>query len=100
MNNGSGDEHPVHMHRHSFEITKVGAKPTFGVIKDTIGLPRYSVAEIDFVADDPGATFFHCHHQDHVDGGLRRAHHLSAKLADVGFQEENLIRIWRARDPE
>jgi FtsP/CotA-like multicopper oxidase with cupredoxin domain len=70
MNNNSGDEHPVHMHRHSFEITKVGDKPTSGVIKDTISLPRYSTAEIDFVADNLGDTFFHCHHQDHMDEGF------------------------------
>jgi FtsP/CotA-like multicopper oxidase with cupredoxin domain len=70
LNNNSGDEHPVHLHRHSFEITKVGDKPTFGVIKDTISMPRYSTAEVDFVADDPGPTFFHCHHQDHMDEGF------------------------------
>lgn len=70
LNNDSGDEHPVHLHRHSFEITRVGDKPTSGVIKDTISLPRYSTAEVDFIADDPGATFFHCHHQDHMDEGF------------------------------
>lgn len=70
LNNNSGDEHPVHLHRHSFEITKVGDKPTSGVIKDTISLPRFSTAEVDFVADDPGPTFFHCHHQDHMDEGF------------------------------
>jgi FtsP/CotA-like multicopper oxidase with cupredoxin domain len=70
MNNNSGDEHPVHMHRHSFEITKVRDKPTSGVLKDTISMPRFSTAEIDFVADDPGNTLFHCHHQDHMDEGF------------------------------
>jgi FtsP/CotA-like multicopper oxidase with cupredoxin domain len=70
MNNNSGDEHPVHMHRHSFEITKVGDKSTSAAIKDTISLPRFSTAEIDFVADNPGDTFFHCHHQDHMDEGF------------------------------
>jgi FtsP/CotA-like multicopper oxidase with cupredoxin domain len=70
LNNNSGDEHPVHLHRHSFEITKVGDKKTSGIIKDTISMPRYSTAEVDFVADDPGPTFFHCHHQDHMDEGF------------------------------
>ena len=70
LNNNSGDEHPVHLHRHSFEITKVGDKATSGVIKDTISMPRFSTAEVDFVADDPGPTFFHCHHQDHMDEGF------------------------------
>jgi FtsP/CotA-like multicopper oxidase with cupredoxin domain len=70
LDNHSGDEHPVHLHRHSFEVTKVGDKPTSGVMKDTISLPRYSTAEVDFVANDPGDTFFHCHHQDHMDEGF------------------------------
>jgi FtsP/CotA-like multicopper oxidase with cupredoxin domain len=70
MNNNSGDEHPVHMHRHTFEVTKVGNKSMSGLMKDTISMPRYSTAEIDFIAGDPGPTFFHCHHQDHMDEGF------------------------------
>ncbi len=59
MNNNSGDEHPVHLHPHNFEITKVGERTTSGIIKETISMPRYSKAGIDFIADDPGNTFFH-----------------------------------------
>jgi FtsP/CotA-like multicopper oxidase with cupredoxin domain len=87
MNNNSGDEHPVHMHRHSFEITKVDDKPTSGVIKDTISLPRYSTAEIDFVADDPGDTFFHCHHQDHMDKVSRALSPTDEVRPKIGFWE-------------
>ena len=60
----------MHTHRHTFEVTKVNDRPMSGLMKDTISLPRYSKAEIDFVADDPGPTFFHCHHQDHMDEGF------------------------------
>jgi FtsP/CotA-like multicopper oxidase with cupredoxin domain len=70
MNNNSNDEHPVHLHRHSFEVTKIGDKTTSGLIKDTISMPRRSTAEIDFVADNPGDSLFHCHHQDHMDEGF------------------------------
>jgi FtsP/CotA-like multicopper oxidase with cupredoxin domain len=70
MHNASGDEHPVHLHRHTFEVTKIGDKPTAGVLKDTLNMPRQSTAEVDFIADDPGATLFHCHHQDHQDEGF------------------------------
>ncbi len=70
MHNTSGDEHPVHLHRHTFEVTKIGDKPTAGVMKDTLNMPRLSTAEVDFVADDPGPTLFHCHHQDHQDEGF------------------------------
>jgi FtsP/CotA-like multicopper oxidase with cupredoxin domain len=70
MNNNSGDTHPVHTHRHTFEVTKVGDVSMSGLMKDTISMPRFSTAEIDFLADDPGPTFFHCHHQDHMDEGF------------------------------
>jgi len=70
MNNNSGDTHPVHTHRHTFEVSKIGDTPISGLMKDTLSMPRYSTAEIDFLADDPGPTFFHCHHQDHMDEGF------------------------------
>jgi FtsP/CotA-like multicopper oxidase with cupredoxin domain len=70
LDNHSGDEHPVHLHRHTFEVTKVGDTVMSGLLKDTISMPRFSQAEIDFIANDPGPTFFHCHHQDHMDEGF------------------------------
>ena len=70
MTNKSGDNHPVHLHRHTFEVTKVGDKPTAGVMKDTINMVRFSTVEIDFTADDPGPFLLHCHHQDHQDEGF------------------------------
>ena len=70
MTNASGDAHPVHIHRHTFEVTKVGDRQMSRLMKDTIHLARYSTAEIDVFGDDPGATFFHCHHQDHMDEGF------------------------------
>jgi FtsP/CotA-like multicopper oxidase with cupredoxin domain len=70
MNNNSNDEHPVHLHRHSFEVTKIDDKIMSGLMKDTISMPRRSTAEIDFVADNPGDSLFHCHHQDHMDEGF------------------------------
>src|SRR5579862_6124652 len=70
MHNTSGDEHPLHLHRHTFEVTKIGDKPTSGIMKDTLNMPRLSTAEVDFIADDPGPTLFHCHHQDHQDEGF------------------------------
>jgi hypothetical protein len=70
MTNKSGDNHPVHLHRHTFEVTKVGDQATAGVMKDTINMTRFSTVEIDFIADDPGPSLLHCHHQDHQDEGF------------------------------
>lgn len=70
MKNNSGDTHPVHLHRHTFEVVRVGDKPTSGIFKDTLNMSRFSTAEIEFVADNPGPTLFHCHQQDHQDEGF------------------------------
>jgi FtsP/CotA-like multicopper oxidase with cupredoxin domain len=70
MRNASDDIHPVHLHRHSFEITKIGGVNTAGVIKDVVMLGGYQEAEVDFVADNPGLTLFHCHQQLHMDFGF------------------------------
>jgi FtsP/CotA-like multicopper oxidase with cupredoxin domain len=68
--NGSDDIHPLHLHRHSFELTRVAGKPTAGIIKDVVILGGFQELEVDFVADNPGRTLFHCHQQIHMDFGF------------------------------
>lgn len=68
--NESGDTHPLHLHRHSFEITNILGKLTGGVYKDVVLVNSFSTAEVDFVADNPGLTLFHCHAQLHMDFGF------------------------------
>ncbi len=70
MRNASDDIHPVHLHRHSFELTRVAGQPTSGVMKDVVMVGGYQAVEVDFVADDPGLTLFHCHQQLHMDYGF------------------------------
>jgi FtsP/CotA-like multicopper oxidase with cupredoxin domain len=70
MKNASDDIHPVHLHRHSFELMSVAGTRTAGVYKDVMMLGGYQDAEIDFVADNPGLTLFHCHQQLHMDYGF------------------------------
>jgi FtsP/CotA-like multicopper oxidase with cupredoxin domain len=70
MHNLSGDMHPIHLHRHSFEVTNYMGKAMSGLIKDVVVLPGRHDGEIDFVADNPGDTLFHCHMQDHQDFGF------------------------------
>jgi FtsP/CotA-like multicopper oxidase with cupredoxin domain len=71
MHNASDDIHPIHLHRHSFELTRIAGKPTAGVMKDVVMLGGYQEAEVDFLADDPGLTLFHCHLQLHMDFGFK-----------------------------
>jgi FtsP/CotA-like multicopper oxidase with cupredoxin domain len=70
MRNKSTDDHPVHLHRHTFEVTSLEGKPMSGLRKDVVVVPAHSTAEVDFVAANPGATLFHCHQQSHMDFGF------------------------------
>ena len=70
MRNASDDIHPIHLHRHSFELTRMAGKPTAGIWKDVVMLGGYQEAEVDFAADNPGLTLFHCHQQLHMDFGF------------------------------
>jgi FtsP/CotA-like multicopper oxidase with cupredoxin domain len=70
MRNASDDIHPVHLHRHSFELTKLAGISAAGVMKDVVMVGGYQEVEVDFIADNPGLTLFHCHQQLHMDFGF------------------------------
>jgi FtsP/CotA-like multicopper oxidase with cupredoxin domain len=70
MRNASDDIHPIHLHRHSFELTKLAGQSTAGVMKDVVMVGGYQEVEVDFTADNPGLTLFHCHQQLHMDFGF------------------------------
>jgi FtsP/CotA-like multicopper oxidase with cupredoxin domain len=70
MHNASDDIHPIHLHRHSFELTNIASKATSGIMKDVLMLGGYQEAEVDFLGDNPGLTLFHCHQQLHMDFGF------------------------------
>jgi len=71
FHNRTDDSHPLHLHRHSFELAEIYGKPTGGVIKDTVVVPLYGRAAVDFTADQPGPSLFHCHIQMHMDYGFK-----------------------------
>ena len=71
FHNRSDDSHPVHIHRHLFELVEINGKPTSGIMKDTVIVPAFGRAAVDLVADQPGLTLFHCHIQQHMDFGFK-----------------------------
>jgi FtsP/CotA-like multicopper oxidase with cupredoxin domain len=71
LKNLSADDHPMHLHRHTFEVRQIDGSPEIhGLRKDVVLVPAKSTAEVEFVADNPGKTLFHCHQQDHMDRGF------------------------------
>lgn len=68
--NESTDHHPLHLHRHIFELRQIGERRTRGVKKDVVLVKSNTPVDVEFTANDPGATLFHCHQQDHMDMGF------------------------------
>ncbi|MGH7668026.1 MAG: multicopper oxidase family protein [Gemmatimonadaceae bacterium] len=72
FDNRSNDDHPLHLHRHRFELRRFGARSTAGVIKDVVIVPAFTSVDVEFNADNPGSTLFHCHNQSHMDFGFMK----------------------------
>jgi FtsP/CotA-like multicopper oxidase with cupredoxin domain len=79
--NKSVDDHPLHLHRHSYELRSLGAPLSAapektpqndirGLIKDVVLVDANTRTEVEFTADNPGASLFHCHQQNHMDLGF------------------------------
>jgi FtsP/CotA-like multicopper oxidase with cupredoxin domain len=70
FDNRSQMDHPVHLHRHAFELVSYAGKPSSGVVKDVLIVPTHSTVEVDVIAKNPGPSLFHCHQQFHMDFGF------------------------------
>jgi FtsP/CotA-like multicopper oxidase with cupredoxin domain len=71
MRNRTDDAHPMHLHRHLWELAEINGKKTAGILKDTVVVPYCGRAIVDFTADQPGLSLFHCHIQQHMDYGFK-----------------------------
>jgi FtsP/CotA-like multicopper oxidase with cupredoxin domain len=68
--NATGDQHPMHLHRHNFEVTQIGDRRLSRLMKDTINVMPLQTVAVDFTADNPGDSLMHCHQQLHMDYGF------------------------------
>lgn len=65
LSNRSMMIHPMHLHGHFFQVGNV--------VKDTVIVPPHmGQVTFDFVADNPGKWFFHCHNLYHLHSGMAR----------------------------
>jgi FtsP/CotA-like multicopper oxidase with cupredoxin domain len=70
LQNRSMMAHPIHLHGHFFQVRNATGR---GPYKDTALVEAHmgSLA-FDFVADNPGEWFFHCHNAYHMESGMAR----------------------------
>ncbi len=70
MRNRSMMWHPMHLHGHFFQVENGTGR---GPFKDTVLVePHMGELAFDFVADNPGQWFFHCHNAYHMEAGMAR----------------------------
>jgi FtsP/CotA-like multicopper oxidase with cupredoxin domain len=70
MRKGSGDQHPIHLRRHTFKVTRVDTKEFSGLRMDVVNVMPLDSVAVDFIADNPRDTLLHCHQALHMDFGF------------------------------
>jgi FtsP/CotA-like multicopper oxidase with cupredoxin domain len=67
----SSDAHPLHLHRSSFELTRIDGRVTSGLLKDVVLISAHQRMEVEWTPEGEGPTLFHCHNQFHMDRGFQ-----------------------------
>ena len=62
--------HPMHLHGHFFRIVNRSLPPERWAQKDTLILDHMQRIDVEFVADNPGRWFHHCHNLYHMEAGM------------------------------
>lgn len=62
--------HPMHRHGHFFSIVNPYLKETQWIQKDTVIVNPMERLEIEFIADNSGKWFHHCHNLYHMMAGM------------------------------
>jgi len=62
--------HPMHLHGHFFKVVNPRLSPDQWILKDTVIVDPMQRIEIEFLADNPGKWFHHCHNLYHLMAGM------------------------------
>lgn len=62
--------HPMHLHGHFFRVVNPTLPPDRWIEKDTVTVHPMQRLEIEFIADNPGRWFHHCHNLYHMMAGM------------------------------
>jgi FtsP/CotA-like multicopper oxidase with cupredoxin domain len=70
LDNQSAEPHPIHLHRHAFELVGSAGVAVGGIRKDVVVVPAWKQMEVEVAAEAVGPSLLHCHHQHHMDMGF------------------------------
>ncbi len=68
--NHSHMPHPMHLHGHFFRVVNPNLAPELWIKKDTLLVGPMGRATVEFLADNPGKWFHHCHNLYHLAAGM------------------------------
>lgn len=73
INVGTQEIHPMHLHGHEMDVVAIDgyalAEPQ-QYTRDVVTLTPAERFDVAFIANNPGAWMFHCHHLHHAAGGM------------------------------
>ena len=74
MKNDTMMFHPMHLHGHSYRVITDarGWDQSHAPVKDTVAVAPGATVDIEFLAENPGRWFFHCHNLFHAVTGMAR----------------------------
>jgi FtsP/CotA-like multicopper oxidase with cupredoxin domain len=62
--------HPMHLHGHFFRVVNPALPPDLWILKDTLIVDPMRRMDVEFIADNPGNWFHHCHNLYHMEAGM------------------------------
>ncbi len=65
--------HPMHLHGHFFRV--INGQGAYSPLKHTVNVAPMSTTVIEFLANETGDWFFHCHLLYHMKSGMARVVH-------------------------
>ena len=70
IQNATMMHHPMHLHGHFFRL--INGQGKSAPLKHTVDVSPMNTVTIEFLADEPGQWFFHCHNLYHFKSGMGR----------------------------
>lgn len=72
VNSSANEDHPMHLHGHTFQVLSKNGKPLGGAAeyKDTLNVKPGEEYVVAFEANNPGDWMFHCHDLHHAAAGM------------------------------
>lgn len=86
--------HPLHLHGHFFRV--LNRHGSHSPLKHTVDIPPMGKRTIEFLANEPGDWFFHCHLLYHMDAGMARVFSYRASV-DPDYQptlDPKMVNPW------